>query len=345
LAFMRSGYTGSSQYVPMVWSGDPAASFEESDGLPSMIPAALNLGISGAPNSGGDIGGFHCTADGGEAADGELFTRWIQQGSMMPNMQDQDACVGGGVKANIFTSDDAQQAWKTYARLHTRLFPYFYTLAHRANQTGAPLMRQFFLEHPDRPDLAGVDDAYYLGSALVVAPVVRRGETSKTVELPAGSYFDWRDQAVVAGGQSVTIDAPLDKLPLLLRENHLIPLLDSTIDTLAKETNPEVVGVDDVTDVYDVVGYLTGGAAEFTLWDGESFTANLSGAASSPELPVAASEGELTNCDGCYLLETLPSGARRLRVSTTAASVNAGGLVLSSSSSRRVRWDLYLPAP
>jgi alpha-glucosidase (family GH31 glycosyl hydrolase) len=49
LAYARSGYTGASQYVPFVWSGDPAASFEDSDGLPSMVPAGVNLGISGAP--------------------------------------------------------------------------------------------------------------------------------------------------------------------------------------------------------------------------------------------------------------------------------------------------------
>ena len=155
----------------------------------------------------------------------------------------------------------------------------------------------------------------------------------------------WVDQKVIDGGQTVTLDAPLAKLPLLLRENHLVPLLDPSIDTLAKETSPEIISADDVADVYDVVGYLTSGRAELTLWDGDSFVADLSGAVAAPSLPQAGSEQELASCDGCYLLETLPSGARRLRISTTASTVTAGGLVLTSSSSRRARWDLYLPAP
>src|SRR5262249_4001733 len=112
LLFARAGYTGASQYVPVVWSGDPAASFDPADGLPSMVRAAINMGISGVPNWGGDIGGYHCFADGAEKADGELLTRWIEQGSMEPDMHDENACVGSdsSAKATIWTSPDAQAA-------------------------------------------------------------------------------------------------------------------------------------------------------------------------------------------------------------------------------------------
>ena len=345
LTFVRSGYTGASQFSPMVWSGDPAASFESSDGLPSMVRAGINMGISGVPHWGGDTGGFHCTADGSEAADEELLVRWIQQGSMTPNMQDQDACLGGtGDKANIFDDPLARQAWQTYARLHTRLFPYLYTLSHVAHETGAPIIRHVFLEAPGLPHVS-IDDAYFLGPAIMVAPVVERGATTKTFDVPIGHYLDWTDEELVTGGGTVTIDAPLAKLPLLLRDGHVFPMLDPTIDTLAGETHSEVVGPGDVSHVYDAVGFLsvTTGTASFTLHDGGELSVSWSGSFSAPSgFTEATSEAELSTCDGCYLVEDLGGGLSRVRLSSTDTSIAAGGLDLAQGVGRSVRWDLYL---
>jgi alpha-glucosidase len=343
LAFMRSGYTSSSAYVPVAWSGDPAASFEDSDGLPSMIRGGVNLGISGVPNFAGDIGGFHCLKDGAAAADNELLARWIQQGALSPVMQDQNACVGGdaAAKATIWTAPDAYAAWKTYARLHTRLFPYLYTLGKQANATGAPIMRHVWFEHPDT-DLASEDTAYYLGPALYVAPVVERGARTKTVTLPPGTFIDWDTGALVRGGTTVTLDAPLAKLPLLLRAGHLVPLLDPTIDTLAEESSAAIVSPPDVADVYDVVGALVPASdASFTLYDGEALEARLVGSFAAPALPVALTDGELAACGGCYRTTTLADGVLRVQLSATG-NVSAGGLQLLSTSTRRIRWDVYL---
>ncbi len=345
LFFARSGYTGASQWTPQVWSGDPAASFEDSDGLPSMPRAGINLGISGAPHWGGDIGGFHCIADGASAANGELWTRWIQQGSMSSNMQDQDACVFNledVQKASIWTSPDAMNAWRTYARLHTRLQPYFMALAEEAHATGAPVMRHVFLEHPERTDLRAVDDVYYLGPSLLVAPVLNRHQRDKTVDLPAGRYLDWRDATVYEG--VVTVPAPLDQMPLFLRDGYLIPLLDPTIDTLAEETNADVVGPTDVADVYDVVGFVTSdtGAASFTTADGGTLMVTLTAAFEAPAIPLAASEAELATCDSCYWVDALSEDVMRVRISDGSGSVIAGGLTVADDVDRRIRWDLYL---
>jgi alpha-glucosidase (family GH31 glycosyl hydrolase) len=347
LAFSRSGYTGDAAYAPMTWAGDPAASFESSDGLPSMVRAGLNLGICGAPHWGGDINGFHCAADGYAAADEELLVRWIQQGAMSPNMQDQDACsfaLDEGRKANIFDDPLAQQAWRTYARLHTRLFPYLYSLAVEAHQTGAPLMRHMFLEHPQRAALAAVDDAYYLGPALLVAPVVERGARSKTLELPAGLYLDWAEQLLIQGGDQVVLDAPLEKLPLLLRDGYLLPMLDASIDTLAEEDHPEVIGPSDVSGLLDVVGLVstTTGGARLSLYDGGQLQVEWQGGFAPPALSQAASPEELSGCSSCWLRQELGGGLARVRISAPAGVVTAGGLRLNALGDARVRWDLYL---
>lgn len=344
--FVRSGYTGASQYAPMAWSGDPDASFSDAEGVPAMVRAGINLGISGVAHWGSDIGGFKCLADGSAAADGELLARWIELGAMSSNMHDEDACAGGdGPKASIWTAPEARAAWRTYAALHTRLFPYFYGLAAEAHRSGAPVIRHLFLEHPQRRDLAGVDDAYYLGPALLVAPVVQRGARQRTVALPKGPYLDWRDQVVVQGGgpgTQVMLDAPLDKLPLLLRAGYLVPLLDPAIATLAEGGHPGIVGPAEVAGVYDVVGLLAAGQdAAFTLQEGGALRASLRGAFAAPTLPLAKSEADLATCAGCWLAQDLP-GVRRVRISHAGGTLDAGGLHLESQTGRRARWDLYL---
>jgi alpha-glucosidase (family GH31 glycosyl hydrolase) len=268
-------------------------------------------------------------------------------GAMCSNMHDEDACAGGsGPKASIWTSTDARAAWAEYALLHTRLEPYLLALAAAAHTSGAPLIRHLFLEHPDRADLASVDDSYYFGPALLVAPVVKRGATSRTLALPDGAWLDWRDQKLITntGGGSVTLDAPLAKLPLLLRDGQLVPLLDPSIQTLDEEAHPGVIGPAEVASVYDVVGLVTRatGSARFTLVDGSTLTAQWSGGFAPPALAAASSEADLASCAGCWLRETLDGGLARVRISAPDGDLAAGGLQLSAHTGRRVRWDLYL---
>lgn len=353
LAFARAGYTGSWRYIPMFWSGDPTASFDNAVGLPAMVRAGVNLGLSGAPHWGSDIGGFKCVPEGSAKADGELLTRWIELGAMSSNMQDQDACAlnrDGGRKASIWSSPDAKAAWRTYARLHTRLFPYLESLAHEATRTGAPTMRHLLFEHPDRADLASIDDTFYFGPALLVAPVVKRGERQRTVELPAGLYLDWRDQLLVEGGRRAVLSAPLDKLPLLLRDGHVVPLLDPRIDTLddgdhsGAPAGVDVIGPREVADVYDAVALISKrvGRANFTFANGNQLVASYTGGLDLSSLRAARDEADLATCIGCYKDTPLADGLRRLQVSLSDGGVKLGGLTLLSKTGRRIRWDLYL---
>jgi alpha-glucosidase (family GH31 glycosyl hydrolase) len=339
--FARSGYTGSSQYVPVVWSGDPDASFDDALGLPSVVRAQMNMGVSGVPHWGSDIGGYKCAGGGHAAADGELLARWIEFGAIGSDMHDEDACAAAsdpGQKATIWSSPDAQAAWKTYARLHTRLFPYLYTLAQEAHATGAPTVRALFMEYPD-PALLQIEDEYLLGPALLSAPVIQRGARSRTVTLPPGQWLDWNAGTVVSG--TVTADAPLDVLPLYLREGQIVPLLDPAIDTLLDTaTDPSVVGPAKVADVYDVVGLMGASrGATFTLYDGSRLDVTWQGGFVPPALPLAATEAELATCAACYRVD-----GQRVRISAQGA-VTAGGLALSSTSARRIRWDLVLVDP
>lgn len=326
--FSRSGYTGSQQYAPMTWSGDPDASFGQGEGLPAQVRAAITLSMAGVAHVGSDIGGYKCLHNGPDTANGELLARWIEAGAMSSDMHDEDACSGGGTKATIWSAPEAQQAWKTYARLHTRLQPYLVSLAAWAHGTGQPIVLSPWLLQPDQPALAQVDDAFFFGPGLYAAPVVKRGDTTKTVLLPQGNFIDWRDGTLYEGGTTVTLPAPVTELPLLLVEGTLVPMLDASIDTLAPETNPNVVGPTDVADVYDVVGVISraGGHSSFALVEGGTLDATYAGG--------------LAPCTGCTITRV---SARVQRIQVTGSDVTAGGLHLTETGiTRTLRWDLYV---
>jgi alpha-glucosidase (family GH31 glycosyl hydrolase) len=327
--FSRSGYTGAQQYAPMTWSGDPDASFGLAEGLPAQVRAAITLSMSGVAHVGSDIGGFKCQNNTVDTANGELLARWIEAGAMSSDMHDEDACSGGGTKATIWSAPEAQTAWRTYAKLHTRLGPYMSALAVHAHDTGTPVVMSPWLVHPERRDLATVDSAFYFGPSLYAVPVVTRGATTVTTALPPGELVDWRDGTLYDGGTTATLPAPLTELPLLLVDGSLIPMLDPSIDTLAVETSATVIGPTDVATVYDVVGAISraSGSATFTLADGGTLDAHYDGS------PIA--------CTGCTVTQI---GPRVQRVQVAANSdIAAGGLALHASGvTRTLRWDLYV---
>ena len=78
-------------------------------------------------------------------------------------------------------------------------------------------------------------DVYFFGDDLLVAPVLTRGERTRSVVVPSGSWIDWWDGTAYDsdGHAPIAIDAPVDKLPLLLRDGAIVPMLRPTIDTMA----------------------------------------------------------------------------------------------------------------
>lgn len=319
LFFVRSGYTGSAQYVPAVWGGDPEATFDETQGLPAMLRGGINLGMSGVPMWGSDISGYKCITD--YPYDKEIYLRWAEVGAVSPFMEEENACanpLGNRTKWKLWNDQETIDVYGAMARLHTRLQPYFMVLANEAHASGIPIMRHPFLLHPKEPEAWAIESAFYLGPSLYAAPVVARGETVKETWLPPGKFVDLVDLVEYEGGRRVAIPAPLGKLPLLLRDGGIVPMLDANIETLAPATDPDVVTPEKVKDVLDVVVALSPGKdARITLADGTTLAAKRN--AGPPGRVQVASE---------------------LAVDSTIAQDD---LVLEAHGrvARRIRWDVH----
>jgi alpha-glucosidase (family GH31 glycosyl hydrolase) len=257
--FVRSGWTGSAACSPIVWGGDPTTGFGF-DGLESSIYQALSIGTSGVGIWGSDIGGFF--ALGFTALNDELLDRWTAFGALSVVMRSQKDGFALPDRTRPQLWDAAHlPVWRRYAKLHTQLYPYIRAAADEYYATGMPIMRHHALTHPDDPQAIARDDQYMFGPDILVAPVYIEGAAQRELYLPAGKWIEWwravsynqsdgsfklTNPVVIEGGRSITVDAPLDEIPLFVRAGAAIPMLPADVYTLAEHgDDPDIVHLSD----------------------------------------------------------------------------------------------------
>ncbi|MFH1009790.1 MAG: TIM-barrel domain-containing protein, partial [bacterium] len=210
----RAGFAGIQRYSAM-WTGDNMASEEH---LELGIRMMLGMGLSGVPFVGMDVGGFMGTPSP------ELFARWMQVGALSPLFRNHTAFNTRNQEPWAF-GEDVERISREAIEMRYRFLPYFYSLFYEASQTGAPLWRPLFWYDTD--DEQVYDWAYqhqfFVGEKVLAAPVTREGQHVKKVYLPEGRWLDANTEELYEGKQAVYVDAPLDRLPLFLREGAIIP--------------------------------------------------------------------------------------------------------------------------
>lgn len=210
--FARSGFSGIHAHSQIHWVGDQEADWSPHDGLPTVIPAMLNLGMSGIPYVTHDIGGF----SGGPSSK-ELFMRWVELGAFTPIMRTHE---GNAKDENWSWEKDAETTahFRRFAKIHDALGPVFEALSDEAQQSSAPLLRHLMLMYPNDPESRGTDDQFLIGDSLLVAPVVTKGTSERSVYLPPGdTWFHVWTGSRHDGGQRITIDAPIGSPPIFSR--------------------------------------------------------------------------------------------------------------------------------
>lgn len=211
----RSGGAGMQRFGASTWSGDINNDFAT---LEAQVPLGLSTGLSGVPYWGSDIGGFfHAVPE-----TGELYARWFQLGAFSPIFRSH----GWVWREHVpwAHGPEVEAICRRYAELRYRLLPYTYTLAWQAHRLGLPLMRPLVLNYPEDPRTWGLGHQFLWGDDLLVAPVTREGATAWPVYLPAGRWYDFWTGARHEGPAGVTLPAPLDRLPLLVRAGAILPL-------------------------------------------------------------------------------------------------------------------------
>ncbi len=257
--FARAAHLGAQPYIPVLWAGDQQTDFSPGDGLPSVIPMGIGLGVAGFPYFGHDIAGYMSQTT--EPVTKELWFRWVTFGALSPVMRTHH---GRSARQNWNWESDAESTahLRRWARLHMQLVPYLHAMAIEARATGAPLFRPFVLSWPTWGPGWTMTDQYVLGDRIAVAPVVERGATTRAVRLPGGTWYGLLDGAPIAsdGTTPVVVDAPVAEIPAFVPDCTLLVLYPAVLDTVV----PAVAGVVDLEDVADdreIVVYPCAGAS------------------------------------------------------------------------------------
>jgi alpha-D-xyloside xylohydrolase len=229
----RAGFAGSQRYGAAIWSGDIHSTWED---LQQQVRAGLNIGLSGIPWWTTDIGGFF----GGELDSPyfqELIVRWFQYGVFCPlfrlhgwrnsslaHPETSDPTRGGPNEVWSF-GDRAYGIIRELLFLRERLRPYIMEQMKLAARKGTPPMRPLFFDFADDNAAQTVDDQFMFGPDLLVAPVLHAGVMKRKVYLPAGAtWTDAWSGKKLKGGQTITATAPLERIPLYLRNGCKLPI-------------------------------------------------------------------------------------------------------------------------
>lgn len=213
LFFVRAGHSGTTRHAPSIWAGDQLVDWCRDDGLPSVLPAALSLGLQGGAFFHADLGGY--TTAGWVKRSRELLLRWAELAAFMPVMRSHE---GNRPAANAQMWDDPELAGAVarMARVHAALAPYTKALAREYAETGIPLLRPLFLECPGDRRCADRPYEFFYGPDLLVAPVLRKGARRRRLYLPEGEWLElWTGRRMAPGWR--TVAAPLGRPPVFWR--------------------------------------------------------------------------------------------------------------------------------
>ena len=225
---LRCAWAGSQRYGALVWSGDIMCRWED---FRRQVCAGLNMGFAGIPWWTTDIGGFH----GGwteKPEFRELLVRWFQWGCYCPVMRlhgdrqpheriyrkDGTQVLDSGYDNEVWSfGEDNYPILVKYMQRREAMRPYVRGLMHEAHEKGTPIMRAMAYEFPNDPACAVLKDQYMFGDKYLVAPVMQPGARSRSVYLPDGKWQDVDTGAVYEGKQTVTVDAPIERMPVFER--------------------------------------------------------------------------------------------------------------------------------
>ena len=231
---LRCAWAGSQRYGALVWSGDIHSTF---DSLQNQFAAGLNMGIAGIPWWTTDIGGFF----GGDIRDPEfreVLVRWFEYGTFCPVMRlhgyrmpyqpklgntPSSECTSGAPNEIWSYGEDNYEILKRYIGYREHMRPYIRTLMKAAHEKGDPVMRPLFYDFPDDPKCWENEKQFMFGPDCLVTPVMTKAQKTAEVYLPEGA--EWTDVWTgkkYSGGMTVTVETPIDQIPLFGRNGFSI---------------------------------------------------------------------------------------------------------------------------
>ena len=206
----RSGYVGTSRYSAL-WTGDNCSNYWY---LAGSIPQSLNLGLSGIPFHGNDVGGFM------NDTNGPLLEDWTKTCFLFPFFRIHSVHFNRPQEPWSFTKGTLESVRK-FIRFRYALLPYLYQLFIEQNRDGHPITRPLLYHYPAK---SAIGDQFLVGTDILQAPFVAENASERVVTLPGNkAWFDLFAQAWVRPGKRKVTKARATT-PLYIRDGAIIPV-------------------------------------------------------------------------------------------------------------------------
>lgn len=232
----RSGFAGLQRYSTATWSGDISTRWED---MRTQITAGLNFSMSGVPFWGMDIGGF-TTEDRYVAAQQnfdktgvenedlkewrELNARWNQYGAFAPLYRTHGQWP---FREPWNLAPETHPCYKSiayYSKLRYNMMPYLYSMTGWVHFKDYTMMRGMIMDFEKDSKVYNLTDQYMFGPAFMVCPVAYYKMRNRNVYFPSDcGWYDFYTGKYMAGGQTVNVDAPYERIPLFVRAGSIIP--------------------------------------------------------------------------------------------------------------------------
>ena len=233
----RSGFSGLQRYSAATWSGDIGTRWED---MRAQMTAGMNYNLSGLPFWGMDNGGF-CVENRYSAAQQmfdrtgnenddlkewrELQTRWTQFGCFVPLYRTHGQWPLREVWNIAPEGHPAYESIVYYHRLRYHLMPYIYSIAAWVHLMDYTMMRALPMDFPDDKSVVDIKDQWMFGPALMACPVGYYKARSREVYFPKSSdWYDLYSGQYIKGGQTLTVDAPYERIPVFVRAGSILPI-------------------------------------------------------------------------------------------------------------------------
>jgi alpha-D-xyloside xylohydrolase len=255
----RCAFLGNQRNAAASWSGDISCNWTD---FKKQLSAGLNFCLSGIPYWTTDIGGYATNwgpTNWATTSNRELFIRWFQYGTFCPIFRIHG--VDDKSLLSSFWDTNTKSILLNYDRLRYRLMPYIYSLAWKVTNENYTIMRHLIMDNRTDPSVINRDDQFMFGPFMMINPIYSSGATKRSVYLPKGDWYDFWTGNKMSGGQTITARAPLDTMPIFVKEGSIIPM------------GPEIQYATQSIDPLEVRVYR-GADAQFVLYEDEGDTYN-----------------------------------------------------------------------
>ena len=259
----RSSYAGQQHYGSNMWSGDVNSSWDMlRKQVPAGLSYSLTGNPNFNTDIGGFFCGSYNTKGSGSAPRNpqfqELYVRWMQYGLFCPVFRSHGADAPREIWQFGKKGEPVYDAIEKQIRLRYRLIPYLYSTAWQVTSNNDSYMRPLFSDFAADKKVWNITDEFLFGRSILAAPIVKAQYTEEkiirtdamtgwnrqnatdgsaagaidftatkttTKYLPKGAaWYDFWTNKQYKGGQDVTLETTLDRVPMFVRAGSILPL-------------------------------------------------------------------------------------------------------------------------